>query len=139
MQFDFEQFTKRFKRAYPVARYGRRKQNDGNDCDLFSYDEALEVFREYFLAYEYYTGTAHPQLKREKIIDIIQRMDVGETPETCPYDDMSFSPADYPAMIDAHFRTKYCDDCDYNICHFFSGCIRYLRWFNTAVVDRELT
>ena len=87
MQFDFEQFTKRFKRAYPVARYGRRKQNDGNDCDLFSYDEALEVFREYFLAYEYYTGTAHPQLKREKIIDIIQRMDVGETPETCPYDD----------------------------------------------------
>lgn len=37
MQFDFEQFTKRFKRAYPVARYGRRKQNDGNDCDLFSY------------------------------------------------------------------------------------------------------
>ena len=52
MQFDFEQFTKRFKRAYPVARYGRRKQNDGNDCDLFSYDEALEVFREYFLAYE---------------------------------------------------------------------------------------
>ena len=71
MQFDFEQFTKRFKRAYPVARYGRRKQNDGNDCDLFSYDEALEVFREYFLAYEYYTGTAHPQLKREKIIDIM--------------------------------------------------------------------
>ena len=70
MQFDFEQFTKRFKRAYPVARYGRRKQNDGNDCDLFSYDEALEVFREYFLAYEYYTGTAHPQLKREKIIDL---------------------------------------------------------------------
>lgn len=73
MQFDFEQFTKRFKRAYPVARYGRRKQNDGNDCDLFSYDEALEVFREYFLAYEYYTGTAHPQLKREKIIDIIKK------------------------------------------------------------------
>ena len=70
MQFDFEQFTKRFKRAYPVARYGRRKQNDGNDCDLFSYDEALEVFREYFLAYEYYMGTAHPQLKREKIIDM---------------------------------------------------------------------
>ena len=138
MQFDFEQFTKRFKRAYPVARYGRRKQNDGNDCDLFSYDEALEVFREYFLAYEYYTGTAHPHLKRETIIAIIQRMDEGETPETCPYDDMGFSPEDYPAMIDAHFRTKY-RDCDYNICHFFSGCIRYLRWFNTAVVDRELT
>lgn len=76
MQFDFEQFTKRFKRAYPVARYGRRKQNDGNDCDLFSYDEALEVFREYFLAYEYYTGTAHPQLKREKIIDILFNLDL---------------------------------------------------------------
>ncbi len=138
MQFDFELFTKRFKRAYPVARYGRCKRTGGNNCGLFSYDDALEVFRLYFLAYEYYTGCTHPQLKREKIIDIIQRMDEGETPETCPYDDMGFDPADYPAMIDAHFRTKY-RDCDYNICHFFSGCIRYLRWFNTAVCDRELT
>ena len=84
MQFDFEQFTKRFKRAYPVAEYARRKRNGGSDCGLFAYDDALEVFREYFLAYEYYTGTAHPQLKRERIIDIIQRMDEGETPETCP-------------------------------------------------------
>lgn len=75
MQFDFEQFTKRFKRAYPVAEYARRKRNGGSDCGLFAYDDALEVFREYFLAYEYYTGTAHPQLKRERIIDIIQRMD----------------------------------------------------------------
>ena len=70
MQFDFEQFTKRFKRAYPVAEYARRKRNGGSDCGLFAYDDALEVFREYFLAYEYYTGTAHPQLKRERIIDI---------------------------------------------------------------------
>lgn len=138
MQFDFEQFTKRFKRAYPVAVYSRHKQYCGRDCGLYSYDDALAVFKEYFLAYEYYTGTAHPQLKREKIIDIIQRMDEGKTPETCPYEGMGISPADYPAMIDAHFRTKY-RNCDYNICHFFSGCIRYLRWFNTAVVDRELT
>lgn len=139
MLFDFERFTKLFARAYPVAVYGRHKQYCGMDCGLYSYDDALAVFKEYFLAYEYYTGTAHPQLKREKIIDIIQRMDEGKTPENCPYDDMSFSPADYPAMIDAHFRTKYRDGCDYNICHFFSGCIRYLRWFNTAVVDSELT
>lgn len=73
MQFDFEQFTKRFKRAYPVAEYARRKRNGGSDCGLFAYDDALEVFREYFLAYEYYTGTAHPQLKRERIMDCAGR------------------------------------------------------------------
>lgn len=135
MQFNFEQFTKLFARAYPVAVYGRHKKYYGMDVGLYSYDDALEVFREYFLAYEHYTGTAHPQLKRERIIDIIQRMDEGETPETCPYDDMSFSPADYPAMIDEHFRTKYRDGCDYNICHFFSGCIRYLRWCTSVLTE----
>lgn len=138
MQFDFERFTKLFARAYPVARYGRIKQS-GTDSGLFSYNDALEVFRLYFSAYEDYTGYVHPPLKRGKIVDLIQHMDEGETPETCPYDGMDFSPEDYPAMIDAHFRTRYRDGCDFNICHFFSGCIRYLRWFNTAVVDRELT
>lgn len=130
MQFDFEQFTKRFKRAYPVAEYARRKRNGGSDCGLFAYGDALEVFRVYFLAYEHYTGTAHPQLKREKIIDIIQRMDDGKALDNCPQDFIQFAPSDYPAMIDSHFNTKY-NDCDYNICHFFSGCIRYLRWYAT--------
>lgn len=47
MQFDFEHFTKLFARAYPVARYGRIKQS-GTDSGLFSYNDALEVFRLYF-------------------------------------------------------------------------------------------
>lgn len=137
MQFNFERFTKLFARAYPVAKYGRHKKYCGMDVGLYSYDDALEVFREYFLAYEYYIGYAHPQLKREKIIDIIQNMDDGKTPACCPYDAMEFAPEDYPAMIDAHFRTKYRDGCDYNICHFFSGCIRYLRWCTSVLSDRE--
>lgn len=130
MQFNFERFTKLFARAYPVAKYGRHKKYCGMDVGLYSYDDALEVFREYFLAYEYYMGDAHPQLKREKIIDIIQNMDDGKAPENCPQDFIQFAPSDYPAMIDSHFNTKY-HDCDYNICHFFSGCIRYLRWYAT--------
>ena len=70
-----------------------------------------------FLAYEHLQAV-HPQLKREKIIDIIQNMDEGKTPKKLPlYDDFEFSPEDYPDMIDAHFLTKY-RDCDYNICHF---------------------
>lgn len=129
MNFDFDQFTRLFDRAYPVARYGRHKKYYGMDVGLFSYDDALEIFRLYFLAYEHFTGCVHPQLKREKIIDIIQNMDEGKTPKNCPYDDFEFSPEDYPDMIDAHFHTKY-RDCDYNICHFFSGCIRYLRFYN---------
>lgn len=135
MLFDFERFTKLFARAYPVAVYGRHKQYCGRDCGLYSYDDALAVFKEYFLTYECCTGTAHPQLKRERIVDLIQRMDMGETPEDCRYSGIDFAPADYPAMIAAHFCTKY-RNCDYNICHFFSGSIRYLRFCESVLTDR---
>lgn len=134
MQFDFERFTKPFARAYPVARYGRIKQS-GTDSGLFSYNDALEVFRLYFSAYEYYTGYVHPPLKRGKIVDLIQRMDSCETPENSPHSEMDFEPEDYPDLIRAHFQTKY-RNCDYNICHFFSGCIRYLRCWDAVITDR---
>ena len=134
MQFDFERFTKLFARAYPVARYGRIKQS-GNDSGLFSYNDALEVFRLYFSAYEYYTGYVPPPLKRGKIVDLIQRMDSCETPENSPHSEMDFEPEDYPDLIRAHFQTKY-RNCDYNICHFFSGCIRYLRCWDAVITDR---
>lgn len=87
------------------------------------------------MTYEYYTGTAHPQLKRERIVDLIQRMDMGDTPEECRYNGIDFVPADYHAMIAAHFRTRY-RNCDYNICHFFSGSIRYLRFCESVLADR---
>ncbi len=135
MEFDFALFTKRFARAYPVAVYGRHKRYSGMDCGLFSYDDALKVFKGYFAVYEYSTGTAHPQLTRERIVDIIQRMDFGDTPEDCPYNGIDFTPADYPAMIAAHFCTKY-RNCDYNICHFFSGSIRYFRFCESVLTDR---
>ena len=134
MQFDFERFTKLFARAYPVARYGRIKQS-GTDSGLFSYNDALEVFRLYFSAYEYYTGYVHPPLKRGKIVDLIQRMDSCETPENSPHSEMDFEPEDYPDLIRANFQTKY-RNCDYNICHFFSGCIRYLRCWDAVITDR---
>lgn len=43
MQFDFEQFTKRFKRAYPVAEYARRKRNGGSDCGLWIAPDGSKV------------------------------------------------------------------------------------------------
>ena len=134
MQFDFERFTKLFARAYPVARYGRIKQS-GTDSGLFSYNDALEVFRLYFSAYEYYTGYVHPPLKRGKIVDLIQRMDSCEAPENSPHSEIDIEPENYPDLIRAHFKTRY-RDCDYNICHFFSGCIRYLRCWDAVITDR---
>ena len=135
MLFDFERFTKLFARAYPVAVYGRHKQYCGMDCGLYSYDDALAVFKEYFLAYELCTGTAHPQLKRERIVDLIQRMDSCEAPENSPHSEIDIEPENYPDLIRAHFQTKY-RNCDYNICHFFSGCIRYLRCWDAVITDR---
>ena len=134
MQFDFERFTKLFARAYPVARYGRIKQS-GTDSGLFSYNDALEVFRLYFSAYEYYTGYVHPPLKRGKIVDLIQRMDSCEAPENSSHSEIDIEPENYPDLIRAHFKTRY-RDCDYNICHFFSGCIRYLRCWDAVITDR---
>lgn len=128
MQFDFERFKKLFARAYPVAKYGRNKQN-GNDCGLYSYNDALNVFWLYFSEYEHFTGGMHPQLKREKIIDIIQKMDACPPPGDLARDDLLISPDVYQDLIIAHFRTEY-RNCDYNICHFFSGCIRYFRFWD---------
>lgn len=96
----------------------------------YTLDEVLSVFQYYFEQYEEYMGEPHPYLKMWQIKHIIQTM---------PYMDKDFASgacsdldADcYPAMIDQHFQTEY-KDCDYRINHFFSGCIRELRFYETC-------
>ena len=75
----------------------------------YSLEDALSVFRYYFEQYEEHTGRPHLPIKA----------------------DQDVSPLDYPALIDQHFRTKY-RNCDYNICHFFSGKIRAMRFFEVC-------
>lgn len=116
MLFDFETFSSVVRRVFPSNGY--------------SLQEALTVFRYYFLRYEEYAGHAHPPIRASQIARIIQDM-----PYICEEDRgnsyLAISPDAYFAMIDQHFSTKY-RKSDFNINHFFSGRIRELRFYETC-------
>lgn len=59
-------------------------------------------------------------MRTSKLIELLNNIDGGGL----------FEPTDYPYLIEAYFKTSF-KDCDYNICHFFSGRIRELRFFET--------
>lgn len=124
-EYDIEQFERLFKRCYPVAVYGRKKEPG-----LFSYDDALNVFLVYFRDYEHFMKCSHPPLARGKICAIIQCMDCVPSDESFDNGAVELFPEDYPDIIRQHFLTRY-RNCDYNICHFFSGKVRYYRYCET--------
>ena len=113
MIFDFDKFAQITASVYPVSPY--------------TLEESLSVFRYYFEKYEEYTG---PPIRASQIVRICRIMPYlsAENEGNCCED---VSPLDYPALIDQHFRTKY-RNCDYNICHFFSGKIRAMRFFEVC-------
>lgn len=116
MIFDFEKFSDITASVYPGGAY--------------SLEDALSVFRYYFEQYEEHTGRPHLPIKADQIVRICRIMPYlsAENEGNCCED---ISPLDYPALIDQHFRTKY-RNCDYNICHFFSGKIRAMRFFEVC-------
>lgn len=119
MYFNFQAFS-----AFAAKAYRELGEH------AYTLEEILSVFRYYFEKYEEYRGEPHPNLRLEQIKRIIQIM---------PYLDKNFlsgacSDIDadcYPALIDQHFQTEY-RQCDYRINHFFSGCIRELRFYETC-------
>lgn len=84
----------------------------------FGYSEALQVFQCYFAFYELHTHRAHPRIRTAKIIEMLNDID----------GDGLFEAENYPAMIEAYFCTRF-KNCDRNVCHFFSGKIRELRFY----------
>lgn len=112
MIFDFDSFTISAKLAYR-----RCKER------VYSFEEALKVFHYYFDTYELVFDEAHPMISIEQIAGIMKKM---------PYvDDIEIPAEKYEMMIDKHFVTKY-KNCDYNINHFFSGQIRYMRFYEVC-------
>ena len=96
-EYDIEQFERLFKRCYPVAVYGRKKEPG-----LFSFDDALEVFLVYFRDYEYFMKRSHPPLARGKICAIIQCMDWVPSDESFDNGAVELFPGDYPDIIRQH-------------------------------------
>ncbi len=119
MGFDFDRFIISAKLAY------RRCYKP-----VYGLGDVLTVFQYYFNTYEFILGETHPVINLRQITDIINKM---------PYvlddveDEIEITPDDYKEMIDQHFNTVYNrGKCDYNINHFFSGKIRYMRYRETC-------
>ncbi len=89
----------------------------------YSFEDAWHVFTFYFRKYREWCGEDHPILSRKIVKEIVEKM-----PRT-KENEFELDPECYEDLIEQHFKTEY-NDCDYNICHFFSGRIRDLRFFD---------
>lgn len=99
---------------------------------LYTLDEVLFVFRAYFVQYEARTGHAHPPIKSSQIARIIDAMPYLEAEDVGAYS-ANVEAVHYPDIITRHFKTQY-RNCDWNINHFFTGCIRWLRAREAGVI-----
>ena len=106
---DFKIFEKQLIKTYSLS-----------DCK-FALDDCKMIFLEYFKEYQVFTGKEHPPLRTSKLIELLNVID----------GDGLFEPTDYPYLIESYFNTAF-KGCDYNICHFFSGRVRELRFFETC-------
>ncbi len=91
----------------------------------FALEKCLEIFKYFFTCYQRCTGKAHPPLKKEQIINIIEKMPYI-TSELHGWFDTE--PENYKVLIDKYFETPF-NNCDYRINHFFSGDIRTNRFY----------
>ena len=123
MLFDFDKFTAITASVFPGGTY----------C----LEETLDVFRYYFEVYENHTGRPHPPIRTGQIVRMIRIMPYLYE-DSIGGEYVEIEPKNYPAIIDRHFRTQY-RNCDYNINHFFSGCIRELRYYETMYRERRHT
>ena len=105
---DLDVFKRQLKKAYSESY-----------CS-YSFDNCLQIFEYYFNVYEYMTGHSHPPIKTDKLIELLENISGCE--------DIDFDAEYYTDMINKYFCTPF-KRCDRNICHFFSGRIRELKYY----------
>ena len=115
MIFDFEKFEKIAADIYPLE-------------GPYSFAESMSVFKYFFAKYEEFMGEPHPPVRSEQIARICRCMPYIDRRECSGGQCADIMPTDYPVLIDKYFATKY-RNCDYRICHFFSGRIRELKFY----------
>lgn len=115
MMFDFDRFSEITAGVHPPQ-------------NLYSLEDALNVFRYYFQRYEEHTGHPHPPIKAAQIKRLCECMPFLDRTGGSIAD---IDPEAYPLMIEKHFETKY-RNCDWNINHFFYGRIRAMRFYEVC-------
>ena len=104
-----------------ITIFKRQLQKAYNQADCtFSLDECLDIFLYYFSAYREYMGIDHAPIKTDRLIEILESIN--------GYEDLELDAEFYRDMIILYFTTPF-KNCDRNICHFFSGDIRKLRYY----------
>ena len=102
---------------YSIFERQLHKAHEESNC-IFTYEECSSIFEEYFKSYKKYTGKDHPPLRTSKLVEILNIVDYNGL----------FDAECYPILIQSYFST-YFPNSDRNICHFFSGRVREMRFF----------
>lgn len=119
--FDFQVVERQIRSVYRKGMF--------SSWTVWTEDDYVRVFHDFYEAYKYYRGEAHPFLTNASIYKVMSAL-----PE-CGGDDLhefSLDPDDYAEfLIDAYFQTRFQRGCNYSILHFISGNIRALRCYET--------
>lgn len=85
--------------------------------------EVINIFKMFYNMYEEYRGVKHPFLKNETMKIIIEKISNDDVFE--------YKLEDYEVIIPKYFETEF-SKCDYSICHFMSGNIRQMRYYEVC-------
>lgn len=105
---------------YSIFERQLHKAYNESNCQ-FSFDECFTVFKMFFETYKSYTGHDHPPLRTLRLIELLNSID----------NDGLFDAECYPILIESYFST-YFPNSDRNVCHFFSGKVRELRFYESC-------
>ena len=84
---------------------------------------AIEIFRYYYVMYKQKTGRPHPRLNDKTMTDTLRNFITG----TADVDDCSIEI--YEDLIDMHFSNNYGKEIDWSIRHFMTEDIRNILYY----------
>lgn len=87
---------------------------------------AIEIFRYYYMMYKQKTGNVHPRLNNKAMTDTL----INLLESKCEIEDADYN--DFEYMIDEHFSNNYGKEIDYSIRHFMN--IGILKKLYTRIV-----
>ena len=86
---------------------------------------AIEIFRYYYMMYKQKIGNPHPRLNDKTMTDTLNNFIMGS-------DEVSEHDVDtYEMLIDEHFKNNYGMDIDWNIRHFMTEDVRNMLYYRT--------
>jgi hypothetical protein len=121
---DFEIVEKQIKKKYPSL-----------SCTEWTLEDYISVFRYYYDMFKFYRHKEHPILSTNKIGEIMWLLPRFDNDFMNGYAIAEMYPEYYigeDMIIDKYFNTRF-KNCDYSICHFISGNIRMLRFYECGL------